>query len=85
MMEPVEHKHSKSSPQAMKFTAQKDVRIAPNSYVVCRFPPWYAFSPVEPAFFFPNSAQAEFGGFGLGRLERNGFLCAKAPLHSGFA
>ena len=29
---------------------------------------------------FPNSAQAEFGSFGLGRLERNGFLCAKAPL-----
>ena len=26
----------------------------------------------------PNSAQAEFAGFGLRRLERNGFLCAKA-------
>ena len=36
--------------------------------IVCRFPPWYAFSPMKPAFFFANSAQAEFGCFGLGRL-----------------
>ena len=34
---------------------------------------------------FPNSAQAEFVGFGLRRLERNGFLGAKAPLRPGFA
>ena len=37
-------------------------------------------SALELGTLFPNSAQAEFGSFGLGRLERNGFLCAKAPL-----
>ena len=46
-----------------------------NSWIVCRFPPWYAFSPVEPAFFFPNSAPLNsglwLGAFGKKRI----FMC----------
>ena len=34
---------------------------------------------------FPNSAQAEFGGFGSRRLVSQSFLGAKAPLQPGFA
>ena len=34
---------------------------------------------------FPNSAQAEFGGFGSRRLISQSFLGAKAPLQPGFA
>ena len=34
---------------------------------------------------FPNSAYAEFGGFGLWLLVRQGFLGVKAPLQSVFA
>ena len=33
---------------------------------------------------FPNSAQAEFGGFGLRLFVSNGFFCAKAPLQPWF-
>ena len=51
-----------------------------NSWTVCRFSLWNVFQPLKPAFFFPNSAQAEFVGFGSWLLESHGFLCAKAPL-----
>ncbi len=44
------------------------------------FSPWNVFPPLKPAICVPNSAQAEFGGFGLRRLVSNGFLGAKAPL-----
>ena len=55
------------------------IRRKPNSGTVRRF------SPLKPAFFFPNSAQAEFGGFGSRRLISQSFLGAKAPLQSVFA
>ena len=35
-------------------------------------------SPIKPAICVPNSAQAEFGGFGLGLLVSRGFFGAKA-------
>ena len=40
----------------------------PNSRTVCRFPPWYAFSPLIPAVW----------GFGLWLLRSQGFIGAKA-------
>ena len=48
------------------------IRRKPNSGTVRRF------SPLKPAFFFPNSAKAEFVGFGSRFLESHGFLGAKA-------
>ena len=53
--------------------------------MVCRFPSWSVLSHLGAGTLFPNSAQAGFGGFGLGLLVRLGFLGAKAPLQSVFA
>ena len=50
---------------------------------VCRFPPWNVFPPLKPAICVPNSAQAEFGGFGLRPLVSRGFLGAKAVNRTG--
>ena len=71
-------------PKKLRFSLQRHktqefgLRRIPE--IVYRFPSWSVFSSLELGTLFPNSAQAGFGGFGLGLLVSTGFFDAKAPL-----
>ena len=55
------------------------IRLTPNSGMVCRFPPWYAFSPVEPAICIRIQRKLN-SGLWLTAFDKSGlFRCQSAP------
>ena len=68
-------------PKTLRFSLQRHKTA--KSYAFCDCTPVDAlgcFFVYGTGNLFSNSAQAEFGGFGLRLLVSNGFLGAKAPL-----